>query len=68
MIRTGAENNFENKKALDTIVRDVLGMERNDCPEVWERVKSIMFGGDPETKKAFEDEVVSIFIKKLVIG
>jgi hypothetical protein len=68
MQRAGAENTYENKQMLDRIVREVLGMERNDCPEVWRAVKGIMFGGDAEKKKRFEDEVVRIFIKRLITG
>ena len=68
MRRAGAENTYENKQMLDTIVREVLSMPRNDCPEVWQRVKSIMFSGNAEEKKMFEDRVVGIFIKKLITG
>jgi hypothetical protein len=68
MRRAGAENTYENKQLLDSIVRGVLSMQRNDCPEVWKRVKSIMFGGDAELKKRFEDGVVEIFIKRLITG
>jgi hypothetical protein len=68
MRRAGAENTYENKQMLDSIVRQVLVMERNDCPDVWKRVKSIMFSGNDGEKKEFEDKVVSIFIKRLVTG
>ncbi len=68
MRRAGAENTYENKQLLDGIVREVLSMERNDCPEVWAKVKSIMFSGNAEEKKQFEDKVVSLFIKRLITG
>jgi hypothetical protein len=68
MRRAGAENTYENKKMLDAIIRELLGMPRNKCNEVWQQVKSIMFGGDAEKKKDFEDEVVRIFIKRLITG
>ena len=68
MRRAGAENTFENKQLLDKIIRQVLKMERADCPDVWKRVKPIMFGGNEELKKKFEDIVVRIMIKRLVTG
>jgi hypothetical protein len=68
MRRAGAENSFENKQMLDRIIRQALGMEKADCPEVWKKVKAIMFGGDAERKKRFEDGVVSVFVKRLVVG
>jgi len=68
MRRAGAENTYENKQLLDGIVREVLSMERNDCPEVWAKVKSIMFSGNAEEKKQFADKVVSLFIKRLITG
>ena len=68
MRRAGAENTFENKKLLDDIIRKVLGMEKADCPDVWKKVKPIMYGDDQRKKKLFEDKVVEIFIKRLVIG
>lgn len=68
MKRAGAENTYENKLLLDEIIREVLSMTRNDADEVWAEVKSVMFGGDAEKKKEFEDSVVKIFIKRLVTG
>lgn len=68
MRRAGAENSFENKQLLDNIVRQVLKMDKADCPEVWKRVKAIMFGGNEGLKKKFEDVVVKIMIKRLVAG
>jgi hypothetical protein len=68
MGRAGAENTYENKQLLDSVVREVLEMERNDCPDVWKRVKSIMFGGNPEEKKVFEDRVVSVMVKRMITG
>ncbi len=68
MRRSGSENTYENKQILDSIVREVLSMQRNDCPEVWQRVKSIMFGGNVAEKRQFEDMVVRIFIKRLITG
>ena len=68
MRRAGAENTYENKVILDGIIREVLKMQGADSNEVWEKVKGIMFAGDPARKKLFEDTVVRIFIKKLVTG
>ncbi len=68
MRRAGAENTYENKQLLDKIVREVLSMERNDCPDVWKSVKAIMFSGNEKHKMLFEDRVVEIFIKRLVTG
>ena len=68
MRRAGAENTYENKQLLDKIVREVLSMERDDCPEVWKSVKTIMFSGNEKHKMLFEDRVVEIFIKRLVTG
>jgi hypothetical protein len=68
MRRAGAESNYENKQLLDSIIRGVLSMEHHEEAQVWEKVKSIMFAGDMEKKKRFEDMVVRIFIKKLIAG
>ena len=68
MRRAGAENTQENKDMLDSIIRDVLSMHSCDSSEVWEKVKSIMYGGNLAAKKEFEDKVVKIFIKKLIAG
>ncbi len=68
MRRAGAENTPENKEMLDAIIRDVLTMHSCDSSEVWEKVKSIMYGGNEAAKKEFEDKVVKIFIKKLITG
>ncbi len=68
MRRAGAENTPENKEMLDSIIRDVLSMHSSDSSEVWEKVKSLMYGGDAAAKKDFEDKVVKIFIKKLIAG
>jgi len=68
MRRAGAENTYENKKILDSVVREVLGMQRADCPEVWKAVKATMFGGSPEKKKAFEEKVVRIMVTRLISG
>ena len=48
MRRAGADPSPENKELLDRAVREVLGMERADAPEVWEKVKDIMFSGNSE--------------------
>jgi hypothetical protein len=68
MRRAGAENTYENKQLVDSIVRQVLKMEKADCPEVWKRVKKIMFSGNEELKKKFEDIVVKILVKRLITG
>lgn len=68
MKRAGAEYNEYNRDLLDKIIREVIDMPRNDSEEVWQKVKSIMFTGDPEKKKNFEDAVVKIFVKRLITG
>ena len=69
MRRAGADPSPQNKELLDRAVREVLGMERADAPEVWEKVKSIMFeGSDKEKKKEFEDSVVKLMVKYLIMA
>ena len=67
--RAGADPTPENKELLDRAVREVLDMERADTPDVWEKVKEIMFSGkDNEKKKEFEDAVVKLMIKFHITG
>jgi hypothetical protein len=68
MERSGAENTYENKQLLDKIVREILGMERERCPDVWRRVKDVMFSGDDAERKDFEDAVVKAMVKRLITG
>ena len=68
MERAGAGGSYEEKRMLDGVIREMLSMPRNDCPDVWKRVKAIVFGGDPSAKKRFEDGVVSAMVKRLVTG
>ena len=69
MQRAGAEYTPQNKDLLDRAVREVLNMERADAPEVWEKVREIMFSGKDEgKKKGFEDAVVKLMVKYLIMG
>ncbi|RLI97227.1 MAG: hypothetical protein DRO99_03305 [Candidatus Aenigmatarchaeota archaeon] len=67
--RAGADTTPENKELLDRAVRKTLDMERADAPEVWEKVKEIMFSGrDEKRKRKFEDSVVKLMVKYLITG
>lgn len=63
--KAGAEPSPENRRFLDRAVREVLGMERADSREVWEKVKPIILG-DPAKRKEFENSVAKLLIKYLI--
>jgi len=67
--RAGAEPTPENKDLLDRAVREVLDMQHADAPDVWEKVKKIMFeNSNAKEKKEFEDSVVRLMVKYLITG
>ncbi len=63
--KAGADNRPENRRLLDRAVREVLGQERADCPDVWKVVKPII-QGNSKRKKEFEDKVTRLLIKYLI--
>ncbi|GEM_PF-3200336 len=69
--KAGADpRDFKSKQMLDDCIREVLEMEKADAPVVWEKVKSILFDekADPEKRKEFEEKVVKMMVKKLIVG
>lgn len=69
MQRAGAEYTPQNKELMDKAVREVMGMQRADAPEVWDKVKGIMFSSkDEKARKEFEDAVVKLMVRYLITG
>ncbi len=64
--KAGVENKPENRRMLDDAVREVLGEERADAESVSRKVQAIL--SNEENRKAFEQEVTSKLIKKVVLG
>jgi hypothetical protein len=44
--KTGIEVTKENRREIDAVIRNVLGVKSGGCPEIWKEVK----------KKMMEDE------------
>lgn len=63
--RAGVEKTPENRDALDRIIREELGMERNDEDDVWEIVKEkILLHKDPK----LEGRVVKALVKHALLS
>jgi len=56
--KAGFENTGENRRLLDKAVRETLGMERSEEPEVWERVQQAM----KESRKEFEGKIIRLLL------
>ena len=56
--KAGFENTGENRKLLDRAVREALGMERCEEPEVWERVQHTM----RDSRKEFESKIIKLLL------
>lgn len=63
--RAGVEKTPENRDALDTIIREELGMPRNDEGDVWEIVREkILRHKDPR----LEERVVKALVKHVLMS
>lgn len=63
--RAGVEKTPENRDALDRIIREELGMERNDEDDVWEIAREkILLHKDPR----LEERVVKALVRHALMS
>lgn len=63
--RAGVDKTPENREALDKIIREELGMPRNDEEEVWEIVREkILRHKDP----GLEERIVKALVKHALMS
>ncbi len=43
----------DNKKDIDQAIHKIVGIQYKDCSHVWEKVKEIIKGDDPDKKNEF---------------
>ena len=63
--RAGVEKTPENRDALDRIIREELGMERNDEDDVWKIAREkILLHKDPK----LEERVVKALVRHVLMS
>lgn len=63
--RAGIEKSLENSDALDRIIREELGMEKNNEDEVWEAVREkLLLHKDPK----LEERIVKALVRHALMS